>query len=400
MKVLFLCNLAPRKTGSFEALLVALGRSCQATGDEIASVFADEPIAEVGKEMQAAGCGVRAVRGWAEGQTIRPWRFVRPALRLLREARPDVAVVHFGNEFPALVTAILGKFFGLRTRWVWQQDQQIRDPGLISSRVSRLRALMSVFDRFVAVYEGGRRSMELRGIPSTSISVIHNSAPDWDRQRESGWLRQECGVPDDACLCVTVSSLIPRKRVDAMLHAFARIDATPEPYLIVVGDGPDRSQLAGLSERMGVDKRVRFLGLRNDVREILLDADLLVHTATAEACSYAIIESMASGIPAVVTESGAAREQIVDGETGYVMARDDMDGFAVRLSELIRDAELRKVMGAKARQRWRERYRVEVAAAKYQALYRSLAEGSVGEMECCDEAVRHPVTRVRSSGKD
>jgi glycosyltransferase involved in cell wall biosynthesis len=377
LKVLFFCNLAPRKTGAFEALLVALARAFESTRDEIVYVFACDPIDAVATRLSNANATWIVLDGWARAEHVQAWRFVGPALRLVLREDPDVAVVHFGNELPSLVAACLGKVCRLKVKWVWQQDQQIRDPGVMSARLSKIRVLSSVFDCLVAVYEGGRRSMRLRGVADQKIGVICNSAPKWDRQRTSGWLRQEIHIPDNACLCATVSSLIPRKRVDGVLRAFAKMDCVPAPHLVVVGDGVDRQELEALCDSLHVSERVRFLGLRNDVREILLDADFLIHTATAEACSYAIIESMASGIPAVVTESGAAREQIVDGETGYVMARDDMDGFAVRLSELIRNVELRKVMGAKARQRWRERYRVDVAAAKYHALYRSLTEGSV-----------------------
>ena len=399
MKTTFFCNIDPRKTGAFEAFLVALARAHSAAGDGVVYVFAAEPIDAVATRLREAGAKWHVLEGWISGERVHPWRFVCPALRLLRCEKPDVAAVHFGNELPSLAVAVLGALSEHKTCWVWQQDQQVRNPGRMSARLSKLRLLTLRFRHFVAVYEGGRRSMRLRGIPVDRISVIHNSAPDWVRSRPQGRLREECGIPENACLCVTVSSLIGRKRVDAVIRAFAGVDrysltvnggavepredvktamsedAMRPPHLLLVGDGSQRRELAALCVACGVADRVHLLGLRNDVRDILLEADVLLHAATAEACSYAIIESMASGIPAVVTDSGAAREQIVDGKTGFVVGRDELELFRDRLASLVWDATLREKKGAAARARWNERYRVEVAAARYHALYRSLSGG-------------------------
>jgi glycosyltransferase involved in cell wall biosynthesis len=180
-------------------------------------------------------------------------------------------------------------------------------------------------------------------------------------------------VPENAVIAVAVASLIPRKRVDFMIRGFATAKTDAEnAMLLVIGDGAERQSLESLVSELELGETVRFLGLRNDVEEILSAGDIFVHSAIAEACSYAILESMASEIPAVVTESGAAREQILDGKTGYVLSRDDMDGFASRLTELLQDEALRKRMGEQARARWQECYRVDLASKKYHALYRSM----------------------------
>jgi glycosyltransferase involved in cell wall biosynthesis len=82
---------------------------------------------------------------------------------------------------------------------------------------------------------------------------------------------------------------------------------------------------------------------------------------------------MATGIPAVVTEAGAAREQIEDGVSGFVVERDDLDGLASRIDLLVRDTDRRRAMGAAARKRWDASYRLETAARRYCELYRALA---------------------------
>jgi glycosyltransferase involved in cell wall biosynthesis len=82
---------------------------------------------------------------------------------------------------------------------------------------------------------------------------------------------------------------------------------------------------------------------------------------------------MAAGIPAVVTDAGAHREQIADGESGYVVKADDAAGFAARVAELAAHPDRRAAMGRKAIERWQSNFRVEIQAAAYHALYRRIA---------------------------
>ena len=376
MKTLFFCNLIPLKSGAFEALLAAIGVEFRKAGDEFVVVFAGEPVEPVAAALREAGVRWRLIEGWSEGHgREHAWHFVRPALALLRQERPDVAVVHFGNEFPTLAVSLLARLtLSPRPRWVWQQDQQIRDPGAVGRRLSRIRSLLLGVDRYVAVYDGGRRSLLKRGIPDGRISVIYNSIAPHAPLRSRGWLRAELGLAPQATLIVSTGSLIPRKRQDFVLRACARLKdrSVTDWRLLVIGDGPERQPLLALADQLGLKGRVHFLGLRSDVREILAEADVLVHASLAETCTYAITESMAAGIPAVVTEAGASREQIVSGITGHVLAAEDIEGFAARLAELVDDGASRLAMGQAAKQRWMERYRLEVAAGQYWTLYASL----------------------------
>jgi glycosyltransferase involved in cell wall biosynthesis len=123
--------------------------------------------------------------------------------------------------------------------------------------------------------------------------------------------------------------------------------------------------LKRLANELGVSDTVYFLGLRNDVRDILSDADLLVHAALAETCTYVISEAMCARVPSVVTDAGASREQIVSGETGYVVTQDDADAFVDNVTLVLSDASLRTAMGVAARQRWEQRYTIDRAVETY-----------------------------------
>lgn len=371
MKTLLFCNLVPSKAGAFERLLGDIGRAASAQGDEFVPVLAGEPVPEVAEAWRRVGMRWRLIPGWDDAAGVHPWRFCRPALHLLAGERPEVAAVSFGNELPTLAVALASHRLGRRApRWVWQQDQQIRDPGPFAARLSKLRALSWGMDRFIVVYEGGRRSLIRRGIATDRVEVVYNRIADPGPVRPAGAVRAELGLPGKAFLAVCAGSLIPRKRPDFILAAFERVWAQRNDiHLVFVGEGPLRP---ALQARAGA-RAVTFLGLRNDVRDLLASADLLVHAALAETCTYAITESMAAGIPAVVTEAGAAREQVADGESGYVLAPADVAGVADRILRLAGDPALRAAFGQAARARWAASFHSETPGEAYQAVYHRLA---------------------------
>jgi glycosyltransferase involved in cell wall biosynthesis len=375
MKTLFFCNLIPGKTGAFERVLAELGAFHSRHGDHLILALAGEPIPEVAEWFHQAGVEWRIIPGWSEaGGRVHPWRFVAPALRLLRDLKPDVAVVHFGNELPSLAVCLLAPLVGRRgIKWVWQQDQQMAPPGWITSRLSRIRLLGLGVDRFVAVYEGGRQSLVQRSILPERITVIHNGTADPDPMRNQARARDLLGADDGTVLLLGVGSMISRKRQDFLVNVFSRIAAGPETgavRLVLIGDGPERQRLEHVVRAKGLEGGIVFMGRRNDVSTLLCGADGFVHAAVAEGCAYVLAEAMAAGLPVVVTDAGAAREQVEDGTNGFVVGRDDESGFAERVIRLVRNKALRQKMGVASRQRWERLFKVERQAEVYWETYR------------------------------
>lgn len=375
MKTLFLCNLIPLKTGAFEAFLARFAGEVAGRGGSLVAAFAAEPAEAPARLFREAGLAWRVVPRWSDEQDrVRSRRFLRAAPGLVCRERPDVTVVHFGNELPSLAVAALCALRGCRPSWIWQQHQQVADPGVLSRRVNRLRLLAPAFDRFIAVYDGGARSLRLRGVPEAKVSVVYNGIADHVPARPRGWLRAELGLGDGEVLAVCAGSLIARKRHEFLLGALAAAaPQAPALRLLVVGAGPRDAELRRLAAALGIAGRVSWLGLRNDARDILAECDLLLHASTAETCTYVVSEAMAAKIPVLVTEAGAAREQVEDGVSGFVTARDDEGAFCARLVELASDPARRARLGAEARRRWEARYRLEVTVRQYAELLERVA---------------------------
>lgn len=379
MKLMSFCNLVPRKIGAFESLLIAVGKECTANGDSSVVVFSAAPPDNLARELQGVGVGWRVIEGWDDGGgKVRPWAFCLPALRLLRQEKPDVVAVHFGNELPTIAVRLLAWLtIRRRCRWVWHQRQQIRSPGLIASRISRLRLLSLAMARLVACYDGGRKSMLLRGISENRISVIHNAIDEYVPGTDRVRIRDEIKVSEDALLLVNVGWLVERKRVHLSIRAFATAtaDIDRETHLLIVGSGPEETKLRALVDELSQGKQVHFLGERHDVRDILSESDVLIHSSEAEASANIVQEAMSVSVPTVMMDAGAAREQIEDGVSGFVVDRDDTACLAERLRMLVQDDELRTGMGKKARKRWQAMFQLSASAAAHHRLCRDVAEG-------------------------
>jgi len=173
----------------------------------------------------------------------------------------------------------------------------------------------------------------------------------------------------------TVASLRAVKDVSNLLEAFAIINAADsEVELWIVGDGPLKSDLQATAERLGIDQRVKFLGLRSDIPSVLRAATIGVNSSRFEGLNNAIIEYMAARLPVVATNVGGNGELVVDGETGLLVPAKNPAKLAEALSYLLQNPAVSTRFGEKGRERIEELFRVERMVAETQAVYEELLE--------------------------
>ena len=156
----------------------------------------------------------------------------------------------------------------------------------------------------------------------------------------------------DGLLVGNVARLAPQKDHRTLIEA-ARL--VPEAEFVVAGDGELREQL----ERQAAGSRVRFLGARDDVPEILASLDVFAFPSLFEGLCVAVIEAQAAGVPVVATPVGGIRETVVDGETGLVVPTRDPPALAAAIRRLLEDRPAAEAMAAEAKRRVGERFSVE-----------------------------------------
>ena len=141
----------------------------------------------------------------------------------------------------------------------------------------------------------------------------------------------------------------------------------------MVGDGPLRGELERLAGELGIESRVKFLGIRSDIPDLMRAADAFALTSLSEAASLTLLEAMASGLPAVVTDVGGNGEIIRHESEGLLFPRGDASGCAAAFRRLFREPGLVARLGAAGRRRVLEHYRLDRTVDSYFQLYVRLA---------------------------
>jgi phosphatidylinositol alpha-1,6-mannosyltransferase len=195
-------------------------------------------------------------------------------------------------------------------------------------------------------------------------------------EQERPAIRRSLGLPEDGPLVVNVGRLVPRKGVDVLIEAVARLRSThPDLTLAVAGAGRDRQRLERLATRRRAP--VRFLGRVADDRLPALYACADVFAAPnrarwggleQEGFGIVFVEAAACGIPQVAGDSGGAPEAVVDGETGLLVERPGIPSeVASALERLIGDPSERHRLGQQSRRRAVDLFAYDVLAARLAA---------------------------------
>jgi len=180
--------------------------------------------------------------------------------------------------------------------------------------------------------------------------------------------RSQLGLPEDIPIGLFAGDIRTyRKNLDTVLAALAQV---PQLHLAVAGD-THNSPFPALAEKLGVAERVHFLGFRRDIPKLMRAADLFVFPSRYEACSLALLEAMASGLP-IVTAQTAGGCELITPESGVVLPDpNDVSALAETLCSLLAEPERLKAMG-RAGRAIAERHSWEIMADQYVALFEEL----------------------------
>jgi glycosyltransferase involved in cell wall biosynthesis len=196
-------------------------------------------------------------------------------------------------------------------------------------------------------------------------------APDPNRRRR--W-RERHGLEPEAIVLTHVGRFAPPKNHALLIEAFAQLRTHTPLYLLLVGGGEledaVRQQVAGL----GLQERVRFLGVRADVPAILNASDLFVLSSRWEGNPLSVMEAMAAGLPVVSTAVGGVPELVREGETGLLVPSGDAAALARALQALVDDPARREAMGKAARQHAITHFDIRHTVRQYEALYERLLQ--------------------------
>jgi glycosyltransferase involved in cell wall biosynthesis len=184
--------------------------------------------------------------------------------------------------------------------------------------------------------------------------------------------RHEAGVQDGDVLLTFVGRLVPIKRVDVLLRAFAHARGKGAPVRIaVVGDGELRPELEALASDLGVADRVWFAGYRASMVPVAAGSDIAVLSSDNEGTPVSLIEAGAAAKPAVATRVGGVPD-VVTPRTGIVASAGDPKALGEGIATLAGDSGARVKMGESAREHVAQRFSIERLVEDVEALYDEL----------------------------
>ncbi len=160
-------------------------------------------------------------------------------------------------------------------------------------------------------------------------------------QKGKECVRRHFAAPDERIL-MHLSNFRPVKRVTDVVKVFALVARAIPAQLVLVGDGPDRSQAEWLAHDLGIHHRVHFLGKQDRVNELLALADLFLLPSALESFGLAALEAMACKVPSIATRVGGIPELIDDNVTGLLYDVGDVEAMAAGTLNLRGRAQNRK----------------------------------------------------------
>ncbi len=185
-------------------------------------------------------------------------------------------------------------------------------------------------------------------------------------------------APRGEKLLVHVSNFRPVKRVMDVIEIFDRVHRTVPSRLLMVGDGPDRSNAEWLVRNKRLGCQVAFLGKQDSIAEILAAADLMLLPSETESFGLVALEAMACQVPIVASRVGGIPEVVRDGQDGFLASVGDVEGMAASAVEILSEDSKRLAMGASAREHAHGSFCAYKIIDRYEAFYHSVIQSVKG----------------------
>jgi glycosyltransferase involved in cell wall biosynthesis len=272
---------------------------------------------------------------------VQDFRTVGSLHRAIRAFRPDLVSAHSSKA--GILGRVAAKLAGVPCVFTvhgWAFNSSEPEPKRTLYRWLE-RAVAPLSARIIGV---SNHSLELgikAGIRASRMTTIHNGIPDIGSIAEAGTGKN--------MRVISVARFAAPKDHDTLIRA---VSLAPNITLDLVGDGPDESAARKLVDELSLGDRVRFLGRRSDVADLLAQSDAFALCSRSEGFPISTLEAMRAALPVIVSNVGGAPEAVIDGQTGFVVHDNTVQSWVSALSSLAEDRQQRQAMGLAGRERY------------------------------------------------
>ncbi len=282
------------------------------------------------------------------GPTRQVWKTARAIVALRRYIRRHEIELILSNEAK---THIFGGWAGRPECWYSHSA---------SPRPTPIDRLMNFVPTRQAITHGTYTAAQMSLYYHRPVEIIPIGLdPGRALQDRRPELTRDYSIPLDAPLVTLVGLLMPWKGQEYFIQAAARLATEfPTARFLIVGEAPFENcrdyaaDLKRLSQELGLDERLFFLGHRADSIDLMAASDIVVNASTMpEPFGMVLLEAMLAGRPVVATRAGGPLEIVVEGETGLLVAAADPAALAQAVGKLLADPARRRAMGQAGRRR-------------------------------------------------
>jgi len=311
------------------------------------------------------------------------WRMIR----VIRRLRPDI--VHCYNPRAMLYGGLAARVLGIRAVvgslsafacMVPDRSRAFLPQQLITAtRRNRLRNrfVAGLVRRLAVVSQRlGEEFCEFNGIATSRLRLVPYGVPIGEpaaspvRASSRAQLRAQFGLAAQDIVVGSVGRLVEQKDYPTQLRGFATAWRTePRLMMILIGEGPLRSELESLAGSLGIASRIRFLGYRSDVVRLFHAMDIFALASKFEPFGIAILEAKANGVPILSSAVNEIPDILSHGKCGRLFEASSAEGFSQALIDLIRDPAGTLNMAAEAYREAEVKHSLKSMIESYQCLY-------------------------------
>ncbi|HRU05998.1 MAG TPA: glycosyltransferase family 4 protein [Candidatus Brocadiia bacterium] len=314
------------------------------------------------------------------------WKALRALRRMFREERPDVVHTHSSKAgvigrlaarkegVPAIVHTIHGlPFHAYQSKlahafYVWAERRAAR-----------------WCDRILCVANAMTDQAVAAGVaPREMFKTVYSGMevdPFVSDLGARGRVRRELGLGDDDIVVGKIARLYHLKGHEDVLRAGAGLaKEIPNLKFLFLHGGILKDQLAKLAEELGLGGRVVFGGIVDPARipEMYEAMDLVVHASFREGLARVLPQALLSGVPVVSYDVDGAKEVVIPGETGWLVAPGDIEGLGRAMAEALRDLPRARDMALEGRRRFADQFRAETMVREITQVYREVLAAKQG----------------------
>jgi len=285
--------------------------------------------------------------------------------KLLRQNRFDVIETFTldSNLFALPLAWLAGVPVRIATNHGWAQTdsplKRMLHTLLLNSRIADVLIVVTGMGRRQSIREGAR--------PELVVSIPNGIQLPPVMEKSGGLFPGILKIPSGQAVLLSAGRLVPEKAYEVLIEAIRiLLQEYPDVAVAIAGSGVLQDQLQSLIGQLHLSEKIHLLGNRQDVPDLMANADIFVMSSRSEGMPVALLEAMSFGLPVVATRVGGVAEVVEDRAQGILVPPEDPAELAKAILELLRNPGLRSSMGKSARRRIEEKYTIEIMCRHYE----------------------------------